>query len=123
VGVQKEDCKGVKEAMGLPISVDLVSPMALGILTSMTGDEGGVELLELGGVSGLLSASVSGFSVCKASSFCEDLSVSCGNYSGLNLSCASSLKPGGVSSCSRGRVIASPCSTLGSPLILWFWKV
>ena len=88
------DCKGVKEVMGHPRSVDLVSPMALGILTSTTGDEGGVDLLDSGGVPGLLSVSVSGFSICKASSFCEDLSVSCGISSGLNLSCAYFLKLG-----------------------------
>ena len=41
------DCKGVKEVMGLPSSVYLVSPMALGILTSTAGDEGGVDLLDL----------------------------------------------------------------------------
>jgi hypothetical protein len=99
-GSPKADCKGLKEAMGLPIFVDLVSAMALGILTSTTGDEGGVKLLELGGVLDLLSTSVSRFYIYKASSFCEYLSVSCGNYSALNLSCDSCLKPGGVSSCS-----------------------
>ena len=62
--------------MGLPSSVDLVSPIASGIVISTTGDEGGVDLLDLGGVLGLLSASISGFSICKASSFCEDPSVS-----------------------------------------------
>ena len=75
-GSRKAEYKGVKEAMGLPISVDLVSPMTLGILTSTVGDEGGVDLLDSGGVLGLLSASVSRFYVCKASSFCEDFSVS-----------------------------------------------
>ena len=99
-GSPKEDFKGVKKAMRLPIYVDLVSPMALGILTSTVGDEGVVDLLDSGGVLGLLSASVSRFSVYKASSFCEDLSVSYGNSSGLIVSCASCLKPGGVSSCS-----------------------
>jgi hypothetical protein len=46
-GSPKADCKGVKEAMRLPRYVDLVSPMALGILTSIVGDEGGVDLLDL----------------------------------------------------------------------------
>jgi hypothetical protein len=69
-------CKGVKEVMGLPSSVDLVSPIASGIMISKVGDEGGVDLLDLGGVLDLLSASVSGFFVSKASSFFEDPSVS-----------------------------------------------
>jgi hypothetical protein len=99
-GSPKEDCKWVKEAMGLPSFVYLVSPMALGILASIVGGEGRVELLDSGGVLNVLFSSVSGFSICKASSFCEDLSVSCGNYLGLTLSYASCPKPGGVSSCS-----------------------
>jgi hypothetical protein len=70
------DCKGVKEVMGLPSSIDLVSPISLGIMISATSDEGGVDLLGSGGVLDLLLASVSVFSICKASSFCEDPSVS-----------------------------------------------
>jgi hypothetical protein len=76
------DCKGVKEVMGvkvvmgLPSSVELVSPIALGIMISTVGDEGGVDLLDSGGVLDLLSTPISGFSICKASSFCKDPSVS-----------------------------------------------
>jgi hypothetical protein len=66
------DCKGFREVMGLANSVDLISPIASGIMISTTGDEGGVDLLDLRGVLGLLSR----FYVCKASSFCEDPSVS-----------------------------------------------
>jgi hypothetical protein len=98
-GGPKVDYKWVKEAMGLPSSIDLVSPMALGIFTSTADDEGGVDLLDSGGVPDLLFVSVSGFFVCKASLFCEYLSVSYGISSGLTLSCASCLNPGGVSSC------------------------
>jgi hypothetical protein len=58
--------------MGLPSSVYLISTIASGIMISIACDEGGVDLLDSGGVLGLLF----GFSVCKASSFCEDPSVS-----------------------------------------------
>jgi hypothetical protein len=119
-GNPKADCKGVKEAMGLPSSVDPFPPIALGVLTSTPGDEGGVSLLDSGGLPDLLSASVSDFFVCKASLFCGGLSVSCGTFSGFPFFCASCSKPGGTFSCSWGRVIASPCSTLGRPLCLCF---
>ena len=119
-GNPKADCKGVKEAMGLPSSVDPFPPISLGILTSTPADEGGVSLLESGGIPDLLSTSVSGFFVYKASLFCGGLSVSCGTFSGLPFSCASCLNPGGVFSCSWGRMIDSPCSTLGRPLHLCF---
>jgi hypothetical protein len=94
-GNPKANCKGVKEAMGLPSSVDPFPPIALGVLTSTPGDERGVSLLDLGGIPDLLSTSVSGFFVCKASLFCGGLSVSYGTFSGLLFSCASCSKPGG----------------------------
>ena len=37
-GNPKADCKGVKEAMGLPSSLDPFTPIALGVLTSTPGD-------------------------------------------------------------------------------------
>jgi hypothetical protein len=119
-GNPKVDCKGVKEAMGLPSSVYPFPSISLGILTSTLGDEGGVSLLDSGGILDLLSASVSGFFICKASLFCGGLSVSCGTFLGFPFSCASCSKPGGVFSCSWGRVIDSPCSTLGRTLRLCF---
>ena len=99
-GNPKADCKGVKEAMGIPSSIDLFPSISLGILTSKTGDEGGVSLLDSGGIPDLPSAYVFGFFVCKASLFCGGLSVSCGTFSGFPFSCASCLKPGGIFSCS-----------------------
>jgi hypothetical protein len=119
-GNPKADCKGVKEAMGLPSSVDPFPPITLGVLTSTPGDEGGVTLLDSRGLSDLLYAFVSGFFVCKASLFCGGLSISYGTFSGLRFFCASCSKPRGKFSCSWGRVIASPCSTLGRPLSLCF---
>ena len=70
------DCKGVKEVMGLPRSIDLVSPISSGIMISIAGDEGGLDIPISGGVLGLLFASVSGSPVYKNSSFCEEISVS-----------------------------------------------
>jgi hypothetical protein len=119
-GNLKANCKGVKEAVGLPSSVDPFPFVSLVILTSTTSDEGGVSLLDLGGIPDLLSTSVFGFSICKASLFCGRLSVSCGTFSGFPLSCAFFSKPGGVFFISWGRVISSPCSTLGRPLYLFF---
>jgi hypothetical protein len=99
-GNPKEDCKGVKEAMGLPSYVDPFPPISLGVLTSTLGDEGGVSLLDLGGIPDLFSASVSNFFFCKVSLFCGGLSVCCGTFSGFPFICASCLKPGGTFSCS-----------------------
>jgi hypothetical protein len=92
-GNPKADCKGVKEAKGFPSSVDPFPPIALGVLTSTPGDEGGVSLLDLGGLPDLFSASVSDFFVCKVSLFCGGLSVSCGTFSGLPSFCSSCSKP------------------------------
>jgi len=119
-GKPKADCKWVKEAMGLPSSVDPFHSIALGILTSKIGDEGRVSLLDSGGILDLLSASVFGFFFYKASLFCGGLSVSCGDFLGFPFSCAFCSKPGGVFSCSWGRVISYPCSNLGRPLRLCF---
>jgi hypothetical protein len=63
-GNPKADCKRVKEAMGLPRSVDPFPPISLGVLTSTLGDEGGVSLIDSGGLPDLLSASVSDCFVC-----------------------------------------------------------
>jgi hypothetical protein len=119
-GNPKADCKGVKEAMGLPSSVDPFPPISLCVLTSTPGDEGRVSLLDLGGLPEFFFASVSDFFVCRVSLFCGGLSVSCGNFLGFPFFCASCSKPGGTFSCSRGRLIASPCSTWGRPLHLCF---
>ena len=88
--------------MGLPISLDPFTPIALGVLTSTPGDEGGVSLLDSRGISNLLSSFVSGFFVCKASLFYGGLSISYGTFSGLRFFCASCSKPGGTFSCSGG---------------------
>jgi hypothetical protein len=119
-GNPKANCKGVKEAMGLPIFVYIFPPTALGVLTSTPGDEGGVSLLDLGGLPNLFSALVSDFFFCKVSLFYGGLSVSCGIFSGFPFFFASCSKPGGTLSCSWGRVISSPCSTWGRPLCLCF---
>jgi hypothetical protein len=119
-GNLKEDYKGVKEAMGLPISIVPFPPISLGILTSTLGDEGGVSLLDLGGFPDLFSTSISDFFVCEVSLFCGGLSVSRGTFLGFPFFCSSHSKPRGTFSCSWGRVIASPCSTCGRPLCLCF---
>jgi hypothetical protein len=74
-GNPKVDYRGVNEVIGIPNSIDLVSPTISGITISTVGDEGGVDLLISGGVLGLLSTYISGSSICKASSFCEEPSV------------------------------------------------
>jgi hypothetical protein len=60
-GNPKADCKGVKEAMGLPSFVDPFPPIALGVFSSTPGDEGGLSLLDLGGLPDLFSTSISTF--------------------------------------------------------------
>jgi hypothetical protein len=77
-GSPKVDCKGVKEAMGLPSSIDDFPPVALGILTSTPGDEGGVSLPDLGGLPDIFFPSVF--------LFCGGLSVSCGAFLGFSSS-------------------------------------
>jgi hypothetical protein len=99
-GNPKVDCKGVKEAIGLPSFVYHFPPIALGILTSIPGDEGGLSLLDLGGLSNLFSTSVSAFFVYKVCLIGGGLSVSCGIFSRLPFFCASCSKPGGTLSCS-----------------------
>ena len=119
-GNPKADCKGVKEAIGPPSSVDPFPPIALGVLTSTPGDEGGLILLDLGGLPNLFSTSVSTFFICKVSLIGGGLSVSCGIFSRLPFFCASYSKPGGTLSCSWERMIASPYSNWGRPLRLCF---
>ena len=95
-GNPKADCKGVKEAIGLPSSVDPFHSIALGVLTSIPYDEGGLSLLDLSGLPDLFSTSVSAFFVCKVSLIGGGLSVSCGIFSGLPFFCASCSKLGGT---------------------------
>jgi hypothetical protein len=57
-GSPKVDYKGVREVMGLPISIDPFPPTALGMLTSTCIDKVGVGLLDLGGLPNLFSALV-----------------------------------------------------------------
>jgi len=99
-GSPKVDCKGVKEAIGLPSSIDPFPPTALGVLTSTPGDEVGVGLLDLGGLPDLFSTSVFLLG--------EGLSVSCRDFLGFPFFCVSYSKPGGTLSCSWGVVISSP---------------
>ena len=99
-GSPKVDCKGVKEAMGLPRSIDPFPPVALGMLTSTPGDEGGVGLLDLGDLPDLFSASVFLLG--------GGLSVSCRDFLGFPFFCTSCSKPGGTLYCSWGRLISSP---------------
>ena len=108
-GSPKVDYKGVKEAMGLPRSVDPFPPATLGVLTSTFGDEVGVGLPDLGGLPGLFSTLVFLLG--------GGLSASCRAFSGFSFFCASCSKPGGTLSCSKlggmlscswGRVISSP---------------
>ena len=54
----KVDCKGFKEAMGLPSFVDPFPPASLGVFSSTPGDKGGVILPDLGGLPDLFSALV-----------------------------------------------------------------
>jgi hypothetical protein len=115
----KADCKGVKEAIGLPSSIDPFPPIASDV-TSILGDEGGLILLDLGGLPDLFSTSVSAFFVCKVSLIGGGLSVSYGICSGLPFFCASCSKPGGTPSFSWERMISSPCKTWGRPLCLCF---
>ena len=88
----KVDCKGVKEAMGLPSSIDPFPPIALGVLTSTLGDEVRVGLPDLGGLPDLFSTSVF--------LFCGGLSVSYRAFLGFPFFCASCSKPGGTLYCS-----------------------
>jgi hypothetical protein len=88
-GNPKVDCKGVKEAIGLPSSIDPFPHIALGVLTSILGDEGGLSLLDLGGLLDLFSTSVSAFFVCKVSLIGGGLSISCGIFLGLTFFFAS----------------------------------
>jgi len=60
-GNPKANYKGVKEDMELTSSVDPFPPIALGVLTSIPGDKGGLSLLDLGGLLDLFSTSVSTF--------------------------------------------------------------
>ena len=57
-GSPKVDCKGVKEAMGLPSSIEPFPPAALGMLTSTFIDEVGVGLPDLGDLPNLFSSLV-----------------------------------------------------------------
>jgi hypothetical protein len=57
-GTPKVDYKGVKEVMGLPISIDPFPPATLGMLTSTFIDEVGVGLPDLGGLPNLFSTLV-----------------------------------------------------------------
>ena len=41
-GVPNVHCKGVNDVIGLPNSVDWVSPTVLGISTGIVDDEGGI---------------------------------------------------------------------------------
>ena len=109
-GNPKADCKGVKEAIGIPSSVDPFPPISLGVLTSILGDEGGLSLLDMGGLPNLFSTSVSAFFVSKVSLIGGGLSVSCGIFSRLPFFCASCLNPGGTLYCFWERMISSPCS-------------
>ena len=94
------DCKGVKEAMGLPSSIDPFPLVALGVLTSTPGDEVGVGLPDLGGLPDLFSASVFLLG--------GGISVSCRDFLGFPFFCASCSKPGGMLYFSSGRLISSP---------------
>ena len=87
-GSPKVDCKGVKEAMGLPSSVYPFPPTALGVLTSTPGDEVGVGLPDLGGLLDLFSASVFFLG--------GGLSISYRDFLGFPFFCASCSKPGGT---------------------------
>ena len=80
-GNPKVDCKGVKEAMGLPSSIDPFPPTALGVLTSTPGDEVGVGLPNLGGLPNHFSTLVFLFG--------GGISTSCRVFSGFPFFCAS----------------------------------
>ena len=114
-GNPKADCKGVKEAIGLPSSVDPFPPIAL-CMTSIPGDEGGLILVDFGVLPDPFSTSVSAFFVYKVSLIGGGLLVSCGIFLGLPFFCDSSSKPEGTISFSWERMIYSPCSTWGRRL-------